>query len=219
MCGEPNHDPSGLVLLSMKQLCEPTFTPAVSPDLLPTYRSIARWITSYLMSAHPELGRAGDVCPFTAQALRLDTIRIGVSSATSAHTAIIKSGMHDCFRQFALIPAAKSMQHFRTIIVGFPGINDAKGLEHLKIVQARLKFYCLLRGLMIGRFHAGSNDPGLWNPDFRPLRSPIPLLAIREVVENDAPFAMRHPLLIPAYVWKYPLAAPKRLLAHLLKRR
>src|ERR1043166_4702319 len=94
MYSEPNHDPSGLVLLSMKQLCEPTFTPAVSADLLPIYRSITRWIKSYPMSAHPDLGRAGDVCPFTAQALRLDTIRIGVSAATSADTAIIKSGMH-----------------------------------------------------------------------------------------------------------------------------
>src|SRR5262249_38510729 len=146
-------------------------------------------------------------------------IRIGVSTATSAHTASIKRDMHECFRQFALIPAAKSMQHFRTIIVGFPGINDAEGLECLANVQARLKYRCLLRGLMIGRFYAGSNDSGLRNPDFRPLRSPIPLLAIREVVENDAPFAMRHPLLVPAYFWKFPFAAPKRLFAHLRKRR
>src|SRR5262249_47080207 len=184
MSGESNS--SGLVLLSMKQLSEPTLSPAVSPELLPTYRSVAQWITSYLISAHPDLGRTGDGCPFTAQALRIDTIRIGVSTATSAHTAIIKRDMHECFRQFALIPAAKSMKHFRTIIVGFPGIDDEKGLEGLKIAQAHLKFYCLLRGLMLGRFHAGSNDPGLWNPDFRPLRSPIPLLAIRELVENDA---------------------------------
>jgi hypothetical protein len=217
MYSEPSHDSSGLVLLSMKQVCEPNFPSAIPPDLLPTYRSIARWITSYLMSAHPDLGRAGDVCPFTAQAFRLDTIRIGASKTTSAN--IIKSTMHDCFRQFALIPTAKSMQHFRTIIVGFPGINDERGLEALKTAQAQLKFHCLPRGLMLGRFHAGSNDPGLWNPDFRPLRSPIPLLAIREVVEADAPFAMRHPLLVPAYVWKYPLAAPKRLIAHLLKSR
>jgi len=78
------------------------------------------------------------------------------------------------------------MRHFRTIVVGFPKINDAQGLQALERVQLELKFYCLLRGLMIGRFHRGSNDPGLWNPDFRPLRSPIPVLAIRELVENDA---------------------------------
>jgi hypothetical protein len=38
-------------------------------------------------------------------------------------------------------------------------------------------------------------------------------------VENDAPFALRHPLLIPTYVWKYSRSAPRRLLAHLAKGR
>jgi hypothetical protein len=44
-------------------------------------------------------------------------------------------------------------------------------------------------------------------------------LAIRQVVESDAPFAIRHPLLIPTYVWKYSLAAPRRLLANFAKGR
>jgi hypothetical protein len=53
----------------------------------------------------------------------------------------------------------------------------------------------------------------------RARRSPIPLLAIRQVVENDAPFALRHPLLIPTYVWKDSRSAPKRLLGGLAKGR
>jgi hypothetical protein len=211
--------PSKLMLLSMKQLSDRRFASAVPPDLLSVYQLIAQWLTSYLMRPHPELGRPGDVCPFTAQALRLDAIRIGVSSATSSDVAAIRSCMRYCFEQLASVPCPESMVHFRTIIVGFPEMDDAAGLESLRKVQSRLKILSLLRGLMIGRFHAGSKDPGLWNRDFRPLRSPIPLLAIRQVVENDAAFAMRHPLLIPTYVWKYSLAAPKRLLANLARGR
>jgi hypothetical protein len=45
----------------------------------------------------------------------------------------------------------------------------------------------------------------------------MPLFAIRELVKEDAPFAIRHPLLIPAYVWRYSWTAPKRLLAYLGK--
>ena len=219
MSGVCDQHPGKLTLLSMKQLSDAASASAVSPELLSVYRSIAQWLTSYLMSPHPDLGRPGDVCPFTAQASRLDTIRIGVSRATGSDIASIGNCMRYCFRQFALMPCPESMQQFRTIIVGFPEIDDATGLESLRKVQNRWKLYCLLRGLMIGRFYPGSNDPGLWNPDFRPLRAPIPLLAIRQLVENDAPFALRHPLLIPTYVWKYSLAAPKRLLAHLAKGR
>jgi hypothetical protein len=211
--------PGKLMLLSMKQLSDGACASSAPPDLLSVYQLIAQWLTSYLMRPHADLGRPGDVCPFTAQAFRLDTIRIGVSNAASADVAGVRSAMRHCFEQFASMPCPETMGHFRTVVVGFPNMDDAEGLESLRKVQSRLKIYCLLRGLMIGRFYADSNDPGLWNPDFRPLRSPLPLLAIRQVVEHDAPFAIRHPLLIPTYVWKYSLAAPRRLLATLAKGR
>ena len=185
----------------------------VAPEISAVYRSIGRWISSYLMSAHAELGRPGDVCPFTAQAFRLDTIRIGVSGATGADVGEIARLMRDCCRGLRAIPCPESLRHFRTIVVGFPAIKDEDGLQGLRTVQTRLKPYALLRGLMIGRFHPNTNDPGLWNPDFRPLRSPIPLLAVRYLVANDAPFALRHPLLMPAYLARFPLSGAKRLLA------
>jgi hypothetical protein len=219
MSGVCDRHPGQLTLLSMKQLCDGTLASAAPADLLSVYQLIAQWLTSYLMRPHADLGRPGDVCPFTAQAFRLDTIRIGVCTAASSDVAGVRSAMRYCFQQFAAMPSPRAMGHFRTIVVGFPQMDDAAGLESLRKVQRRLKIYCLLRGLMIGRFYAGSNDPGLWNPDFRPLRSPLPLLAIRQVVESDAPFAIRHPLLIPTYVWKYSLAAPRRLLANFAKGR
>jgi hypothetical protein len=46
-------------------------------------------------------------------------------------------------------------------------------------------------GLMLGEFHANNESPGLRNPDFRPLRSPIPMLAIRHMVDSDLPFLIR----------------------------
>ena len=217
MSGISDRHYADMVLLSMKQLSDTATASAVDPELLSAYLSVARWIRSYLMRPHSDLGRPGDVCPFTTQAFRLDTIRIGVSRVRSSDIASIKHCMRYCFREFALMPCPPSMRHFRTIIVGFPGLDDADGLESLKSVQNRLKVYCLLRGLMIARFHAASDDRGLWNPQFRPLRSPIPLLVIRQLVKEDAPFAIRHPLLIPTYLWKYSLAAPKRLLASLRK--
>jgi hypothetical protein len=179
-------------------------------------RTKAGWVSSFLMREHPELGRSGDVCPFTAQAFRLDTIRIGVCTATDI--AGIKSAMRCCLQEFASIPCAHSMRNFRTVIVGFPNVNNADGLAALKKVQAQLKLYSFLHGLMIGRFHPESNNPGLWNRQFRPLRAPLPMLAVRHLVENDAPFALRHPLLLPSYLWRFSRTAPRRLLSAAGKR-
>jgi len=42
---------------------------------------------------------------------------------------------------------------------------------------------------------------------------PLPMLAIRHMVENDAPFTLRHPLLLPAYLGRFRSAAPRLLRA------
>jgi hypothetical protein len=210
---------ASVVLLSMKQLADPTPMPAMGADDARYCHSIAQWVTSYLMKSHPELGRPGEVCPFTSRAYQLDTIRIGVSFAQSRDAAAIRQTMRDCLRQFASIACDDTARQFRTVIVGFPELTDQDGVAALRAAQRRLTLRCLWDGLMIGRFHPASEDEGLWNRDFRPMRAPIPLLAVRHLVRNDAPFALRHPALLASYLCRYAAAAPRHLLANFAKQR
>ena len=210
---------TSVVLLSMKQLADPAPMPAMGADALRFCRSIGQWVTSYLMSSHPELGRPGEVCPFTSRAYQLDTIRIGVSFAQSSDGTVIGQTMRDCLRQFASIACDETTTQFRTVIVGFPNLTDQEGVAALRAAQRRLTLRCLWDGLMIGRFHPAAEDEGLWNPDFRPMRAPIPLLAVRHLVRNDAPFALRHPALLASYLCRYAAAAPRHLSANFAKQR
>ncbi len=210
---------ASLVLLSMRQLADPGSLPTIGTDALRLSRVIVQWVTSYLMTSHPELGRAGEVCPFTSRAYRLDTIRVGVSFASSQDTALITQTMRDSLRQFASIACDDASRQLRTVIVGFPNLTDASGVAALRAAQRRLTLRCLWDGLMVGRFHPDSEDEGLWNRDFRPMRAPIPLLAVRHLVRNDAPFAMRQPVLLASYLCRYSAAAPRQLLANFAKRR
>lgn len=171
------------------------------------------WVEGYLMSAHAELGRSGAVCPFTRQAARLDTARIGICEASPEDEDLAFALIRSSFRALEAIPAKPSMAHFRTVIVGFPACASPEGITMLQRVQKRHKFYSLARNRMIGLMYAGSDAPGLWNPDFRPLRAPLPVLAIRHMVEQDAPFAARHPLLLLPYLARFPLAGTRRLFA------
>lgn len=213
-------EPAGSVVLwSMRQLADPTPMPAMGSDALRLSRSIAHWVTSYLMASHPELGRSGEVCPFTSRAYQLDTIRIGVSFASSKDSTLVTEIMRDGLRQFASIACDDTARQLRTVIVGFPNLTDAGGIAALRAAQRRLTWRCLWDGLMIGRFHPDSDDEGLWNPDFRPMRAPIPLLAVRHLVRNDAPFALRHPALLASYLCRYSAAAPRHLLANFAKQR
>ena len=63
-------------------------------------------------------------------------------------------------------------------------------------------------GLMIGQFYPGCDEAGIRNPDFRPLQSPIPLLAIRHMVNSDFPFLAGSVAWIEEYLRKFAPAVP-----------
>src|SRR5262249_49614221 len=81
----------------------------------------------------------------------------------------------------------------KAFLVVFPSLTAGgpEGAALVDKVQASLKPYFVDMGLMLGEFHAANESPGLRNPAFRPLRSPIPMLAIRHMVESDLPFLIR----------------------------
>lgn len=178
---------------------------------------IADWMRAFLMRPHPDLGRVGAVCPYTAIAARADLIRIAWSPARDEGE--IHAQMRTALRTFEALPASRAQRPFRTVIVGFPFCDDEMGKSALKRVQNRLRPESIYRGKMIGLFEPDSEATGLINPDFRPLRSPLPLLAIRTLVDNDAPFVARNPRLAPIYLWKFKATGLRKMIALLLSRR
>jgi hypothetical protein len=176
------------------------------------------WTRTFLMAPHAELGRMGDVCPFTAQAARIDTLRFASSDASSLDPARARQDMLEAFAAFDRIPVLVKMANFRAVLVAFPHCADDEGLAMLAQVQKSLRRLSFRQGRMIGLFHDGTAAPGLWNADFRPLRAPVPLLAIRALVAQDAAFVRRHPLLAPTYLARFRLSGARRLLPLLLRR-
>ena len=187
---------------------------AEGPEAHPDARVLADWVRQYLMRTHPDLGRTGHVCPFTAKAVRLALLRIGISPFGPADRPHILQTMQDAMQAFHALPSTRATRVFRTIIVGFPNCADPDGIAALQDVQNAMRHHSVVRGKMLGLFEPDSKLIGLINPDFRPLRSPIPVLAIRMLVEQDAPFVARNPLLAPIYLLKFPLAGSRRLFLH-----
>ena len=187
---------------------------AASPEAHPDARVLAEWVRQYLMRPHPDLGRGGHVCPFTAKAARLALLRIGISPLGAADRHRILQTMQDAMRAFHALPCTRATRVFRTVIVGFPNCADPGGIAALHAVQNAMRHHSVVLGKMVGLFEPDSKATGLINPDFRPLRSPVPVLAIRMLVEQDAPFVARNPLLAPVYLAKFPLAGTRRLFVH-----
>lgn len=156
-------------------------------------RSVVDWIRAFLARPHPNLGRPGSVCPFVPIALNLNTIWMAEVETLPSfdHICEIITEYRSLFQTTEPTKMPEAMN--KTFLVVFPSLaaSGAEGAALIDQVQAKLKRHFVEIGLMLGEFHPANETPGLRNPQFRPLRSPIPMLAIRHMVESDLPFLTR----------------------------
>ncbi|HEX6967969.1 MAG TPA: hypothetical protein VF174_04010 [Micromonosporaceae bacterium] len=176
-------------------------------------RSVFVWAREYLCRPHPDLGRKGPVCPFVQGALDRQTFYLGVLRGTEFQPGDLDERLmtyRNWFRE--LTPTDGPAAQFKTILLTLPDVPPDAVREVVDATQQRLKPQYVAEGLMIGEFHSGPPDKGgLWNPDFRPLHSPVPLLAIRHMVPSDFPFLADDPTFLTAYLRLFSDAVPAAL--------
>jgi hypothetical protein len=152
------------------------------------------WIQTYLARPHKMLGRSGTVCPFAQSALAQDSIHIAVVrlSATNKRARMVDAISYHL--QAFLSKAASATDNERILqatLVIFPDVSLAEAVDLIDRTKEELKPDFIRQGLMLGEFHARNESGGLHNPEFRPLRSPLPMLAIRHMVPTDLVFLNR----------------------------
>jgi len=179
---------------------------------------LVEWLDAYPVNPHAELGRAGVVCPYTRQARKIGSIRMAVLGAQAGHEQAAFIALRDGFRELGRIPVDSGSEEFRTVILAFPECDNEAGIAMLKRVIKRLKYYALFRCFTVGFMHRESEEKGLWNPAFRPLRSPMPVLALRYVVAQDAPFIARYHLMWGPYLARYGIDGARRLFSERVRR-
>lgn len=164
----------------------------------PVVRDLAGWVADYLLRPHRDLGRKGPVCPYAQGSLHRGRLLVNVvegTPTTAAELAFAIRPYRDWFLQLA--PPGSADAAYTTILNAFPQLTDYAIVDE---AQRALQRLFVRDGLMVGEFHDGPPDkPGLWNPDWRPLRSPVPLLAIRHMVATDLPFLVQSPDLVSVH--------------------
>ncbi|MBD2677175.1 MULTISPECIES: DUF6875 domain-containing protein [Nostoc] len=156
---------------------------------LPYFIQILDWVKNFLGRPHPHLGRPGAVCPFVPHSLRSNNIRLAVIRTKDLYPEQIENIVKR-YRDIFLEMDVKEheLKLSKAFLLIFPDIHIEDATKSIDNIQQKLKPLFVESGLMIGEFHKRNQSPGLHNPDFRPLRSPVPLLAIRFMVEADLPF-------------------------------
>lgn len=172
----------------------------------PALTAALRWVSEFLTQPHPGLGRPGAVCPYVVGALRADTIWLSeVEGAVRTAAAVDRTilGYRTVFRE--LLDRSTASGAGAALVVVFPHLGaDAPGL--LGGLLQRVKLDLVRDGMMLGPVYPGNETPGAHDTAFRPMRGPVPLVALRTIMETDLPFLDRAtdpPRLRVRYVREY----------------
>lgn len=169
-------------------------------------REVYQWVTTYLTQSHEKLGRRGAVCPQTLPALELNQILLGVVEGSTFDDDAFAKLVSEAVQVFrGLKPSANPSA---CVILCFPDYDTLEGHLEIDRTHKRLKPEIVEQGLMLGQFFGSCSEPGLHSREFRPFQSPVPLLAVRAMVEGDLAFLQRTPHLLPHYYRRFPSSRP-----------
>jgi hypothetical protein len=190
----------------------------VPEEYLPPVAEILAWARDFLVSSHPDLGRSGPVCPYTQPSLRKGLFYLAslTDSGSGEDYGAAVEGLRSWYERLSA-QLSSSDQELLTILLALPQLDfdDSTELDEL---QRKAKDGFVADGLMIGQFHPVCDEPGLWNHDFKALRAPVPLLAIRKLVVFDLPFVMDTDVHAESYLERFAPDIPTRIRDQLVKR-
>jgi hypothetical protein len=155
---------------------------------------VVDWCENFLGKPSGLAGRSGNVCPFVPEAMVRASLRfatVALRKRGAEAVVEIEEMIEACREHFlAREQMVGKIDIFGAMVVIFPDVASEEAPMLIDPSQRELKPIFVRDGLMLGEFHAFSRMPGLRNKYFRPLRSPMPLLAIRHMVESDVDFLM-----------------------------
>jgi len=175
---------------------------------------VLAWLQTSIAKPNPLIGRRGHVCPFVGPALtRFRSVRFHVYQG-ELHPAAVEPVMRALAARFPTLPPATEVgREFRAILTLFPELPHDGGPVLIDPVQYAMKPEITAQGLMIGQFYPGCLEPGLHNPDYRPLEAPHPMLVIRPMQLTDLMFLFSRPECLRAYVRKFGVSSRDELMA------
>jgi hypothetical protein len=190
----------------------------VPAEYLPHVSEILKWSRDYLVSAHPDLGRSGPVCPYTQPSLRKGLFYLASLADTSSGADVGEAIQRlRAWHERLAAELSSADQELLTILLVLPHL-DSKDSTELDELQRKAKDVFVADGLMIGQFHPACEEPGLWNAKFMALRAPVPLLAIRQLVVFDLPFVIDTDTHAESYLERFAPEIPTRIRDQLVKR-
>lgn len=157
-------------------------------------RAVADWVEAFVVRPHPDLGRAGPVCPFTPQAIDHGTLWLAAERSAGLGTPGLVQLVSGYQRALLANPPVEGDAAVnKSIVIVFTDLPATQASDFFAgaLEQIAVPSY-VEQGLVMGPFFEGNEGTAIYNPGFRPFQSPVPLLLIRRAVVSDWKFFLNN---------------------------
>jgi hypothetical protein len=180
---------------------------------LDALRSVAAWVETFVARPHPDLGRAGPVCPFVPGALQRNTLWLAAERIADRSMSDIGELIRDYQRQFEdVAPTDGDDVMYKAFIVVFTDLSADRASEFFGNVLDRLSVPSYVNGgFVMGGFHEGNQGTAVYNATFQPFTSPVPFLLVRQAVVSDWKFFLDDDDWLDRWADRHPRAGVREL--------
>ena len=176
-------------------------------------RAVADWTRRFVVQPHPDLGRPGPVCPFTPLAIEQKTLWLAAERSAGRSTPeviqLIKGYQQMLLANPPVDGDAASNKSIVAVFTDLPA-PQAKDFFGGVLQQIGVRSY-ENDGLVMGPFYEGNEGTAIYNPNFRPFTSPVPLLLMRRAVISDWKFFLKDETWLGLWARRYGEAAVEAL--------
>ena len=156
---------------------------------LEALQAVADWIKTYVVKPHKDLGRAGPVCPFVPGALERKTLWLAPELIADRSVADVVELITGYQRVFLDAQPPEDDANHKAIIVVFTDLSADRAEKVFGDVLEQLAVPSYANdGFEMGGFYRGKEATAVYNPNFRPFTSPVPLFLVRQAVVDDWKF-------------------------------
>lgn len=144
---------------------------------------------NFAASPNPHKGSSGAICPFLPKAIKNNTIWCALLDQKNLDFKSMINIVNNYIDIFPkLIIEDEGLKVYKSLVLIFPNLGLDRSVELIGQIQEEFKERLVKEGLMIGDFYSINNKSGLYNKDFYPLKSNVPMIAIRYLIPEDLPF-------------------------------
>jgi uncharacterized protein DUF6875 len=196
-----------------QDLQEVSRTGQLAESDLEALQAVADWITTFVVTPHKDLGRAGTVCPFVPGSLERNVLWLApeqIADQGEPDIAELVNGYKKLFLETQ--PTGGDDAAYKVIVVVFTDLpaDRAKGVFDDVLQQLAVPSYAD-QGIMFGPFYEGNEGTAVYNSRFRPFQSPVPFLFVRQGVISDWKFFLDNDEWLNLWAHRYGESAAQAL--------